>query len=270
MGSRKQTSTVAVRVFSPQVAYLMTNLMESVVDSGTGAGLRSYGIQGAVAGKTGTSDDGWFAGYTPGIVCVVWVGFDDKRDLRLKASESALPIWADFMKQALDIRPELSGKAFSRPGGITTARIDPETGLLASPDCPQTRDEIFLAGTEPYNTCSHEPYLDESLTAEMELYPTSEYETEEWGYGTITVAVCKETGYLTSSSCPAVERSFEIGKEPRDFCRPEFHLNQRKEKNKDERDEEDEDDGRGEDYSRANSKSDSEKKFLRGIAKKWN
>src|SRR5204862_5855048 len=79
------------RAFSPQVAYLLTSMMQSVVEEGTAARLRGYGLPCAIAGKTGTSNDGWFVGYTPNLVCAVWVGCDDNTDLRMKASETALP-----------------------------------------------------------------------------------------------------------------------------------------------------------------------------------
>ncbi|HET9533517.1 MAG TPA: PBP1A family penicillin-binding protein, partial [Blastocatellia bacterium] len=126
---------MAVRVFSPQIAHLMTTLMESVVDSGTAASLRRMGLRGAIAGKTGTSNDGWFAGYTPNLVCVAWVGFDDNKDMRVQAADSALPMWADFVREALEIRPELGGDGFVQPAGLSKVVVDPTTGLIAGPDC---------------------------------------------------------------------------------------------------------------------------------------
>jgi penicillin-binding protein 1B len=208
----------AVRVFSPQVAYLMTDLMQSVVDQGTAARLRGMGIKGAIAGKTGTSNDGWFAGYTPNVVCVAWVGFDDNLDMRVKASDSAMPMWADFMKEAIRIRPGLGGAEFERPGGLTTIDIDPGTGLIAGPDCPGRRKELFISGSEPYATCSHDSY-DEYAYLEDESIDLDEEEKSE-GYGMIALDICSETGLLASSRCENVTRtSFKIGDEPLDFCR---------------------------------------------------
>jgi penicillin-binding protein 1B len=145
--------TASRPVFSPQVAYVMTSLMEDVVNRGTGAKVRARGLRGAVAGKTGTSRDGWFAGYTPGLVCIVWVGFDDNSQLGLTGAEAALPIWTDFMKKAVAFRPDLGGESFPRPSGISTAKVCAESGGLASELCPSTYDEIFLSGSEAYFSC---------------------------------------------------------------------------------------------------------------------
>src|SRR6476661_8229693 len=89
----------------PEVAYLMTHMMEGVIDHGTGAGVRARGFKLPAAGKTGTSRDGWFAGYTKDLLVIAWVGFDDNRDLNLEGARSALPIWADFMMKAYKLYP---------------------------------------------------------------------------------------------------------------------------------------------------------------------
>ena len=151
-------------VFSPQVAYLMTDMLKSVVDGGTGAAVRARGVKGAIAGKTGTSRDGWFAGYTPNLVCVVYVGFDDGSQLGLTGAESALPIWAEFMKKAVAFRPELGGDGFPKPSGISSAKVCDESGQLASELCPATHEEIFIASTEPGMTCAtHTAIMAEAL-----------------------------------------------------------------------------------------------------------
>ncbi|HSE99065.1 MAG TPA: penicillin-binding transpeptidase domain-containing protein, partial [Blastocatellia bacterium] len=212
----------ATRVFTPQVAYIMTDMMETVVAQGTAARLRGMGIKGAVAGKTGTSNDGWFAGYTPNVVCVAWIGFDDNKDMRVKASDSALPMWADFMKEALRIRPDLGGDSFPKPSGITTANIDPLSGLIAGPDCSGSRREIFIAGTEPYATCSHQSMY--NYAYDVSDGTASDEEQGEYDYRKITLDVCTETGLLASSYCDKTKKvSFEIGKEPNDLCRPNLH-----------------------------------------------
>jgi penicillin-binding protein 1B len=105
------------------------------------------------AGKTGTSRDGWFAGFTSELLCVVWVGFDDNRDLKLEGARSALPIWADFMKQAAQIAPYRSAQDFRVPSGVVTAQICSDSGQLAGPDCPNARTEVFISGTEPTIVC---------------------------------------------------------------------------------------------------------------------
>lgn len=143
----------AQRALDPRVAYLMTNLMEEVLRSGTGAGVRSRGFTTPAAGKTGTSHDGWFAGYSSELICVVWVGFDDNRELNLEGARSALPIWTEFMKRAHEYRPYRNAVPFQAPDGIVTIEIDPATGMPATPYCPQTRTEVYIAGTQPVGTC---------------------------------------------------------------------------------------------------------------------
>jgi penicillin-binding protein 1B len=138
----------------PRVAYLVENMLEEVLRSGTGADVRNRGFTQPGAGKTGTSRDGWFAGFTSKLICVVWVGFDDNRDFKLEGARSALPIWAEFMKTAHKHREYSNVHGFSAPDGIVTADIDPESGQLATANCPKTRSEVFLAGTQPIETCA--------------------------------------------------------------------------------------------------------------------
>src|SRR5258706_9947867 len=138
-------------VVSPEVAYVMTSFMKDVVNRGTAAPIRARGFKFNVAGKTGTSRDGWFAGYTPDLVCVVWVGFDDGSQLGLTGAASALPIWADFMSAALNTHPEWTGD-WQMPEGVQQADIDPATGEIARADSTTTttkRGEFFINGTLP-------------------------------------------------------------------------------------------------------------------------
>jgi penicillin-binding protein 1B len=137
----------------PRVAYLMENMLEEVLRSGTGAGVRSRGFVLPAAGKTGTSRDGWFAGFTSKLICVVWVGFDDNRDFKLEGARSALPIWTEFMKRAHQHREYRAVHGFAAPDGVVTAEVDAETGELASPGCPKVRSEVFIAGTQPVEVC---------------------------------------------------------------------------------------------------------------------
>jgi penicillin-binding protein 1B len=138
----------------PRVAYLTMSMMQEVLRSGTGAAARAHGFALPAAGKTGTSRDGWFAGFTSELLCVVWVGFDDNRDLKLEGARSALPIWADFMKQAGQMAPYRDAHDFRVPSGVVTAEICGETGALAGAACPKARNEVFIAGTEPTTICS--------------------------------------------------------------------------------------------------------------------
>ncbi len=135
-------------VMSPQVAYIMTSMMQDVLDYGTGARVRQMGFTGVAAGKTGSSNDAWFAGYTPNVVCVVWVGFDDNSNIGLTGGVVAAPIWAEFMTRALRVRPELGGN-FEDPGDLVVYEIDPTTGAATQSETPGARREIFLKGTGP-------------------------------------------------------------------------------------------------------------------------
>ncbi len=166
-----RSETKSEAVLSPQVAFVITSLMQGVVDSGTGAGVRARGFRLPAAGKTGTSHDGWFAGYTPDLLCIVWVGFDDNRELNLQGSRSALPIWTAFMKRAEALRP-LKGQPFAVPEGVVSAVIDPTTGYLATERCPYRQTEYFIKGTEPVLPCYGNNY-DHSLGG----MPTSIYST---------------------------------------------------------------------------------------------
>ncbi|HEY6332739.1 MAG TPA: penicillin-binding transpeptidase domain-containing protein, partial [Blastocatellia bacterium] len=142
------------QVIRPTISWLMTNMMQDVLNRGTAARARAMGFTATAAGKTGTSRDGWFAGYTPNLVCVVWVGFDDNSELGLEGAKSALPIWASFMKQALVLRPDLGGDGFPEPDGITSVEIDPASGMLATDSCPTKRAEYFIDGTQPTEPCT--------------------------------------------------------------------------------------------------------------------
>ncbi len=143
-------------VLDPRVAYLMTNLMEGVINRGTGVRVRSMGFRLPAAGKTGTSHDGWFAGYTSGLLCIVWVGYDDNRELNLEGARSALPIWTEFMKQATELQPWLAEEEFEPPEeGMVGVHIDEDTGLRASPDCQSVIHEHYIAGTEPTQLCGN-------------------------------------------------------------------------------------------------------------------
>ena len=141
------------QAFDPRVAYLVENMLEEVLRSGTGAGVHSRGFNLPAAGKTGTSRDGWFAGFTSKLICIVWVGFDDNRDFKLEGARSALPIWAEFMKRAHQHREYRNVVPFQAPDGIVSVDIDAETGELATPQCPKVRSQAFIAGTQPVETC---------------------------------------------------------------------------------------------------------------------
>ena len=142
------------QVLDPRIAYVMTRMMEGVINNGLGyTAVRLRGFALPAAGKTGSSHDGWFAGYTSNLLCVVWVGYDDYSDLRLSGAMTAAPIWTEFMKKASAL-PQYSGmKAFTQPTGVVDVQLDKATNRLATPTCPDDYEAAFIAGTEPRETC---------------------------------------------------------------------------------------------------------------------
>jgi penicillin-binding protein 1B len=133
--------------------FLVTNMMRSVLNEGTGAGARSAGFALDAAGKTGTTNDlrdAWFVGFTPELLTVVWVGLDDNQPVGLSGSMAALPIWTAFMKRAL---AGAANRSFDVPGGIVFVDIDRDTGRLAAGACPRIFREAFIAGSEPREVC---------------------------------------------------------------------------------------------------------------------
>jgi penicillin-binding protein 1B len=145
---------VPERVVRPESAFLVTDMLRSVLNEGTAASARALGFTADAAGKTGTTNDyrdAWFAGFTPDLLTVVWVGFDDNTPVGLSGTKAALPIWVDFMKSALGGSRPTPFPA--PPEGIIFVQIDRDTGLLAGPLCPSTRSEAFVAGTEPREIC---------------------------------------------------------------------------------------------------------------------
>lgn len=141
------------QVLDPRVAYVLTTMMQSVIDSGTGSTVRARGFTAPAAGKTGTSHDAWFAGYTSNLLCVVWVGNDDYTDIKLAGGSTAAPIWAEFMKRAQKIPQYANMKGFPAPSGVVSVQLDKVTNRLATPACPQAYNVAFIAGTEPKETC---------------------------------------------------------------------------------------------------------------------
>jgi penicillin-binding protein 1B len=243
-------------VVRPEVAYILTDMLKDVVNRGTAARLGARGFRNvegktAFAGKTGTSRDGWFAGYTPNIVCVVWVGFDDGSQLGMTGADAALPIWADFMSAALDAHPEWNGD-WQMPDGVRYEEIDTATGKIATDETVTRRKELFIAGTAP------------SLESEVpeESLPTDGLDTNEGEdltlpplpdaapgaspsgrqapklegrgvpqgdgssrlEGTITLDIDPTTGLIAAPTCPIIRsKTFVIGQEPRQDCGPQYH-----------------------------------------------
>jgi penicillin-binding protein 1B len=141
-------------VMDPRIAYVMTNMMEGVINNGLGyTAVRLRGFTPPAAGKTGSSHDGWFAGYTSNLLCIVWVGYDDYSDLRLSGAQTAAPIWAEFMKKAAALSMYSDMREFSQPSGVVDVQLDKATNRLATPSCTDDYTSAFVAGTEPRDTC---------------------------------------------------------------------------------------------------------------------
>jgi penicillin-binding protein 1B len=154
----KVTAPPARRVARADTSFLVLNMMRSVINEGTAAAVRGAGFALDAAGKTGTTNDlrdAWFAGFTPELLTVVWVGLDENQPLGLSGAQAALPIWTNFMLRALAGHPNLE---FRVPDGIDFVEIDKDTGKLALPTCPRTFREAFLAGTAPTESCDLHRY----------------------------------------------------------------------------------------------------------------
>ena len=148
------------QILDPRVAYLTLSLMQNVLrsdvtGSGTGAGVRNMGFTAPAAGKTGTSHDAWFAGFTSNLLCIVWVGNDDYTDVKIEGAHAAAPIWAAFMKQAVQLPQYSDTNNFTPPEGVEIVQIDSVSNLLSDASCPASFEAAFLAGTAPMETCDH-------------------------------------------------------------------------------------------------------------------
>ena len=229
-------------VLRPEVAFVMTSFMKDVINRGTAANVRQRGLKMPLAGKTGTSRDGWFAGYTPNLVCAVWVGFDDGSQLGLTGANSALPIWSDFMQVALAEHPEWDGD-WEMPAGIEQIEINPKTGAPTQPGDTEKRTEYFINGTgpsEPTASPTEEaspPELPEP-TQEIEPLPAEPIPLpspspsprrpavvpDNHLEGTITLDIDPTTGLIAVESCPIIRtKTFVLGTEPKKYCGPQYH-----------------------------------------------
>jgi membrane carboxypeptidase/penicillin-binding protein len=151
MLDRKETPLKPV--LPADAVFLVDSLMRGAVDRGTASGARAGGVRGVLAGKTGTTNDyrdAWFIGFSPRFLAAVWVGYDDNRPIRLTGTQAAVPIFADFSRS---VPAQFFAESFPVPSDIVTAEIDPETGGLATPQCPRRMTEVFISGTQPRFEC---------------------------------------------------------------------------------------------------------------------
>ncbi|MGH9466694.1 MAG: penicillin-binding protein 1A [Terriglobales bacterium] len=147
------------QVLDPRVAFLTTNLMESVFEEGTAIRARAMGFDAPAAGKTGTEHDAWFAGFTDKLVCVVWVGLDNYQQLKIEGAHAALPIWVDFMKAADQLPTYANPQPFAPPPGVVTVKVDTVSHQVATPLCPPAQVQVnyYLDGTQPTVMCHLHP-----------------------------------------------------------------------------------------------------------------
>lgn len=165
-GDLSETQSGDSQIVRPTTAYMITNMLAAVVDHGTARAARGAVRGTAIAGKTGTSRDGWFVGYTPNLVCVVWIGFDDNDQLGLTGAEAALPAWVDFMNAAVQLNPELGGRNFECPEGIKFVEIDADTGSLSTLLCPRRELIAVTERLAPNVECFLHSNLPDSIGAE--------------------------------------------------------------------------------------------------------
>ena len=149
----KHNLPLTEQVISPTTSYMITNMLAAVIDRGTARKARGAVPGTAIAGKTGTSRDGWFVGYSPNLVCAVWIGFDDNAQLGLTGAEAALPAWAEFMREAVAARPDLGGTNFECPEGIKFVEIDSANGLISTVWCPLRELIAVTERTSPHLEC---------------------------------------------------------------------------------------------------------------------
>jgi penicillin-binding protein 1B len=149
----------AERVVSERTAYMITDMLEAVVQRGTARSANgALGKDVVFAGKTGSSKDGWFVGYTPNLVTVAWIGFDDNTDVQSTGGEIALPLWTAFMQDVIKAMPEYGGRDFDMPEGLVEMVVDPESGMLADRYCPHSEKVVLPRSSASNVRCLlHQP-----------------------------------------------------------------------------------------------------------------
>jgi penicillin-binding protein 1B len=184
------------QVMKEQTAYMVTDALMDVVKRGTGA--KAAGALGdvAFAGKTGTTKDGWFVGYTPNLVTVAWVGLDDNEDLHATGGDIALPLWVNFMRDVVRLRPEYGGKSFAMPKGLAQVVVDPETGMAAGPYCPMRESAVVPTSAATYVHCwKHQP-----LNSMFAMASVNETDPTYMQQVTTDVPAYQSPAYTTSDS----------------------------------------------------------------------
>ena len=158
---------VGKQILDPRVAFLTQTLMQGVIARGTASTVRAHGFTAPAAGKTGTSHDAWFAGYSSNLLCIIWIGNDDYTDVKLQGALAAAPMWADFMERAIRLPQYSDMHDFTKPDGVTTVLIDKASSLPADSTCPNDYTVAFLDGTVPGGTCSRMGESTQSIIEQM-------------------------------------------------------------------------------------------------------
>jgi len=188
-GVTEENTAAETSVLHPSAAYVVTETLAEAVDRGTGTRVRAMGYRGPVAGKTGSSHDAWFAGYTPKLLAIVWVGFDDYHNLGMVGGDAAAPIWTDFIKRALALRPDLRAETFTPPAGAEKMGIDHQTdqnrlarpnrysalaGAMRRRSVRRTRPATYSA---PASGELFQPMTNQNRLAPQLIFPRREYPT---------------------------------------------------------------------------------------------
>ena len=186
------------KIINERTAYMITDMLQAVVERGTARSANNaLGKDVVFAGKTGSSKDGWFAGYTPNLVTVAWIGFDDNADVRSTGGEIALPLWTAFMQDVIRTMPEYGGSEFPMPAGLTEIVVDPETGMQADSFCPQSeRVVVPISAASSIKCLLHQPQP-EILVASADV------EAEWQELNTITIPAAAEERVEESAAPPS-------------------------------------------------------------------
>ena len=161
-----QASGAKANVLDPRVAYVLTDMLAAVLNGGTASSVRAR-FNSPAAGKTGTSHDAWFAGYTSNLLCLVWVGNDDYTDIKMEGAKAAAPIWTEFMLRARKLQRYREMQDFTPPAGVLPVHLDKLTNLPADETCPDDYDAYFIDGTIPAATCDHPEGPDRNFFQKM-------------------------------------------------------------------------------------------------------
>lgn len=164
------------QIIDQKTAYMITDMLEAVVERGTARSANgALGREVVFAGKTGSSNDGWFVGYTPNLVTVAWIGVDETEDIKATGGEVALPLWTEFMKAVVQTRPEFGGENFTMPKGLTEVAVDPETGMIADNFCPHREMVVAPASAVSNIKClRHQPKLETYTAVNAETFDSPE------------------------------------------------------------------------------------------------